>query len=409
MITILDQTNFDYYYELYTLLKDKYEGANISWADIMEFRAKNTGTLEHVHTVSSGAKIFYEFFEKGLIPDPILKLEDDQINEETSALDIRLEKLKEERIKIQALKVELNRYDRQKYRFKLFYETLKDKMQELPLPNFEPIYTINNDNDEYLVLMSDIHYGAKFKSINNEYSSEICKQRLEKAAAHLIQLAKKEKIKKYNILNLGDTIQGILRLKDISLNEFAIPTAVVEVSRLIANFLKEISTVCEINYYHIQSANHTQIRPLNSQANELVAEDLEKIIVNYVHDLLLSNKRVTVKIDNEDEYLIFKIKDFNCIAMHGQQFRVGKKNASISDLSQLHRIFFDYAFFGHDHSPSNQTVAAGAENDCEVFIAGSVQGACPFADKIKKSSKASIVITKFTDNGITGTEKLILN
>ena len=77
-------------------------------------------------------------------------------------------------------------------------------------------------------------------------------------------------------------------------------------TQILADFLNKLSAYCTIQYYHIGSANHGQIRPLGSKASELASEDMEKIICNYIKDSLSCNDRVDVIFDIDKEYLEFE-------------------------------------------------------------------------------------------------------
>ena len=146
----------------------------------------------------------------------------------------------------------------------------------------------------YILTIADIHYGAEFISQNNEYSRDICKQRLEFLVGEIENFVNKHQINELTIVSLGDDIQNILRLSDLKINDTTIVKCVVEISHLISRFLNEISAFVNVEYYHIPYANHTQVRVLGAKANELGAEDLEYIISHYIQDLLINNDRVKI-------------------------------------------------------------------------------------------------------------------
>ena len=71
----------------------------------------------------------------------------------------------------------------------MYYEYVGKAITSLPLPEFNPIPVKDEDNGtiEYLVGLSDLHYGCSFKSENNEYSPEIARDRLSYLTEELIQ------------------------------------------------------------------------------------------------------------------------------------------------------------------------------------------------------------------------------
>lgn len=318
------------------------------------------------------------------------------------------ENIRKERYKLQATKLERDRQERHFSRFELFYENVRDAITTLPLPKIKPYYINHDNDDEYVVLISDIHFGAKFKSDHNEYSIEIVKQRFNKLLSELILLIEEKHLKKITILGLGDDIQGILRLTDLMINQIPIVNAVVEYPRILATFLNELSAYCDIDYYPVQNSNHTQTRPLGTKASELADEDLEKVIVNHIYDMLTKNDRVNIHIEFENKPIIFEIKGFKCIAKHGHQLKTVNDNV-LKDLSDYYRIFFDYAFFGHLHAGKELTVGAGNINNREIIVADGFIGSDPYSDSLYKDCKGAVKICKFTKNGYTGYDKIVFD
>lgn len=318
------------------------------------------------------------------------------------------ENIRKERYKLAATKLERDRQDRQESRFELFYENVRDAITTLPLPDIKS-YNIKRENDdEYVVLIADVHFGAKFTSAHNEYSIEIVKQRFNKLLSELILLIEEKHLKKLIIMGLGDDIQGMIHLTDLTINQIPVVNAVVEYPRLIACFLNELSAYCEIDYYPVQNSNHTQTRPLGTKASELANEDLEKVIVNHIYDLLIKNDRVNVHIEFENKPIILDIKGFKCIAKHGHQLKNANDNV-LKDLSDFYRVFFDYAFLGHLHAGKEAVVGAGDVNNRDVIIADGFIGSDPYSDSLFKDCKGAVKICKFTKNGYTGYDKIIFD
>jgi hypothetical protein len=212
-----------------------------------------------------------------------------------------------------------------------------------------------------------------------------------------------------HVVGLGDSIQGILRLSDLKLNEVPVVEATVTVARLIACFLNELSAYCSVDYYHTPTSNHSQTRNLGSKASELAYEDMEYIIGHYIHDMLQENNRVSVHLHDGYDYIEIPIHDFNVMAMHGHTIK--NMDTALRDLSVMHRKLIDYVFVGHFH---NGRVIPGNEHDShdtELLMCPSFQGTDPYAfNKLGKSSKAACKMFIFDKKyGCTGTEKFILN
>lgn len=330
-------------------------------------------------------------------------------NEYSQELDKKLEDIRKERIKLQTANVERNRVDRSLSRQEMYYEYVGSVCETIPLPEFSPIYDKQSESIEYVLTIADVHYGATFKSENNEYSPDISKERFEMLTVYAIDFIKQHKLSKLHIVSLGDLIQGILRASDLKINDSSVVKATVDISRLMAILLNEISAYTYIEYYHAPSANHTQIRPLGTKANELGDEDLEYLIGHYIKDLCRNNQRINVNLaDDGKQYVEVPVCGNEIIAMHGHQLK--NIENSIRDLSVLRRSFLDYLLIGHWHNGREIPSFEGCCNDTEILVSPSFVGSDPYSDSILKGSKAAVKIYGFSDiYGHTETYKFILN
>lgn len=319
--------------------------------------------------------------------------------------------LEKERQKLYATKVEANRNMRIESREELFYENIRDTIKTLPMPKIIAgcsDYLVDYDK-EYVLTIADIQAGANFKIANNEYSLKICEERFSKLLDMMIEYVQYNNVNRLHVVELADSIQGILRLTDLKLNEVSVVEATVTVARLIASFLNQLSAYCYIDYYHTPSSNHSQMRPIGSKANELACEDMEYVIGHYIHDMLMNNDRVSVHLNDGYDYIEIPVYNFNVMAMHGHTIK--NMDTALRDLSAMHRKLIDYVLVGHFH---NGRVIPGNEHDShdtELLMCPSFQGTDPYAfNKLGKSSKAACKLFVFDQKyGCTGTEKFILN
>lgn len=330
-------------------------------------------------------------------------------NTQLKELDEKIEKLRKERIKLQTANIERGRVDRNQSRQEMYYEYVGSTCTSLPLPEFQPLFNESENSLEYIITLADLHYGAKFISENNEYSPEIAKERFELLTGYIINFIQKHHIKKLHIVSLGDMLQGILRVNDLKINDSTVVKATVEISRLIALFLRDLSIYSKIEYYHTPSANHTQLRPLGTKASEIADEDLEYLIGNYIKDLCSNNVRISVHLAEEGkQYIEIPIMGNEVIAMHGHQLK--NIENSIRDLSMMRRSFIDYLLLGHYHSGKELPSFEGCCNDTEILVSPSFVGSDPYSDSIMKGSKAAVKIYGFSSiYGHIETYKFILN
>lgn len=386
-------------------ISDKLEGNNdLDWSEIRDKYDIKCA----VDTIrKSSSTIFGGQFRTEYLKNQIYTNSEEFSKEKE--LDKKLADIRKERIKLQTANIERGRVDRNESRQEMYYEYVGSVVNSLPLPDFKPILGEEISEINYLVGIADVHYGAKYKSVNNEYSPEITKERFEYLTGKLIEFVQEKNIGRLSIISLGDLIQGILRLSDLKINDSSIVKATVEICRLIANMLNELSAYTNIVYYHTPSANHTQIRVLNAKASELADEDLEYLMGNYIHDLCANNERITVKLAKEGEgFIEVYIPGNEIIAMHGHQIK-NVENA-IKDISILHKKFYDTVLLGHYHNGKEIPSHEGVLGDAEVLVSPSFVGSDPYSDSLCKGSKACVKVYGFNKlYGHTETYKIILN
>ena len=335
--------------------------------------------------------------------DKINNVKDNDIIKQIEEKTLELEK---QRKKLQATKIEYNRNIRKDSRFELFYENVRDSKDRLPLPKFNEILLNDYCDGQYLLSIADIHYGATFESENNSYSREEVKRRFEVLLYKTRQIIKKNEISTINIIELADTVQGLLRISDITLNDIPVVDSVVEVSRLISTFLNELSKDVNIIYRHTMASNHTQNRYLGTKASEMPSEDMEHIIGNYIKDLVSNNPRIEVVL-SENDYSSFELCGQEILCLHGHQVK-SIKNA-IKDYSMLHKKFYDICLLAHFHA--GQSMSVGELNgNTEVVVCSGFVGSDPYSDSLKMGSKGMCKLFKIEENlGITETYTIVLN
>ena len=153
------------YDKIITDIDSKIDGENdYDWSEIKDKYGINcnSDTIRKSSSTPFGGKMRseYEKYKAGL----------NQNVSENSELDVKIQELRRERIKLQTSNVERNRLDRSEARQEMYYEYVGNVAQTLPLPDFQPIEDNIHHEINYLVGLADIHYGATYKSINNEYS-----------------------------------------------------------------------------------------------------------------------------------------------------------------------------------------------------------------------------------------------
>ena len=371
-----------------------------TWQDVCDVLNKELG---HEYNESWYRKMYQSFMTL------FNAVKDQYVNsEQAKYLDNKILELQKERQKLNAAKTEYTRNIRQQSRFELFYEDVKNKIEELPQPQFYDLPTYPR-HMEYILTIADIHCGAKFESENNNYSIEECQSRFNYLLCEMIDFIRNKDLEHITVVELGDSIQGLLRLNDLKINETSVVEATVTVAQLLANFLNELSVYCKVDYYHCPSSNHSQMRVLNAKASELASEDIEYIISNYIKDMLRSNKRITVHTNFGKEYIeIEGIFGYNIIAMHGHQIK--RVESSLSDLMKLKRTLYDIVLLAHYHHGVEKVLGENITCDTEVLVCPSFVGSDPYSDSLFLGGKAACKVYGIDEaTGHIETYKIVLN
>ena len=380
-------------------ISDKIDGVNdMDWGEIVE-KYNLPITKDTLRKASS-----QEIFGNKFVIDYL------QQKQEITNVDEKLEQLRREKIKIQTLNVERNRLDRAQARQELFWEHVGSLCQTLPLPDFKPLFETNRKSTmEYICCLADLHVGADFQSENNVYSTDIFMERLRNLSNKLYNFIQDKQLSHINILCLGDCIQNILRISDLKINDTSVVKSIVFVSRILAQFLNQLSEHVNIDYYHTPSSNHSQYRALGAKSNELMDEDFEYVISHYISDLCSQNPRIKVHLQEDNiHYIRVNVFDYDIYAMHGHQIK--NLENSLRDLTLLTGNNVDYLILGHFHASQIISVNEYGNSQKEILVANAFCGSDPYADILMKGSKAAVDVYGFDEfYGRTEAYKFILN
>ena len=347
----------------------------------------------------------YQAFQKLMQANEHKFLNDDNYVKE---LRIERQELKKERIKLQTLNLERNRLDREEARQELFYEQIGQYVQSKQYEKLKPLYVPHKRHMKYLLGIADIHANAKWKTMTNEYSMKIVKERFTILLDEVVTFIADKKLDEFNIVLLGDLVDGCLRMSNLQTMDSTVSKATADISDIIIDFIEQIieNTHVHINLFDVVYANHSMPRFLQ---NYDVKEDLGYTINRYIRTGLRNNKNVDIFSPSEDDmYLDFNIWDFNFIGFHGHTEK--NQGEAIKNLTLQRRKLYDYAVCGHLHCKENTTNTIGGTYDVETIQFPSFCGDDPYANSLHKISKGACMICGFDKEfGWIETNKIILN
>lgn len=250
-------------------------------------------------------------------------------------------------------------------------ESIKETIQNLKdLPEVKYKTSKKDLSGEAVLLVSDLHIGVNCDNFYNKYNSKIAADRLSKVVSDTIDYCKAHKVKRLNVLNLGDLIHGIIHISARVEQEFDVMTQVTTAGELLSNALVQLQAAAPEVVYRSVTDNHARI--LANKEESLAQENFGKLIDWYL-EARLEKSGIIFANDNLDPGLgMFELLNGKKLAFcHGHE---GGKNSMMQEIVGATKSWVDYICIGHYHSS-----AAKSFQDCRVFINGSIVGTEQYA------------------------------
>jgi hypothetical protein len=331
---------------------------------------------------------------------------DDAIEE----LKIQQREIYKERQKFRDDKNEFNAWLREQSRMELFMERVDESAErvinstkrEIPKPT-----EIKISNKEIVVGLADVHYGSEFKidglmgDIIAEYSPEIARDRLFKLRDEIIDFSKMTGVNTINLIELGDSIEGLLHLSQLQSLKGNIVDHIWEYGELFCDMVQSLSENELFIKVYTSEGNHSDMRLLTGKKGDFPHENLEKIFARMVKKVFDKNPNVEV-FSNVRGINLINVFDKTILSVHGQD--ESNVVSSISQYESVYNIKIDYLMVGHLHSKRIQDANGGKQ----VIQVPSVMGGNDYSVKIKKWSNAgSYIFTIMEGYGIRDSRDIV--
>jgi predicted phosphodiesterase len=360
--------------------KDLYD---LSWQDIAELMFAETGEKKSPDVYRKSWRYFNEGYETAIRDNPTTSDAIDELEEKKLAIQ-------KERYKLQAVKSEWNKIHRQESRSELFEEEFLRILSSRKLPNI-PKYKIEVPKVKFdsLLPIADIHYGKKVivrgfdDEIMNEYNVDIFEKRMWSLLNQIIIKLEKDNSKHVNLVNLSDSVDGILRMSQLQALELGVIDSVIGFSDFMTMWLNELSSYVSVDYYSCQG-NHNEIRPLGSSKGDFAHENTERWITWHLQRMLKNNPNI--RIHNNKTHCYFNVVGVDILATHGQDER--NLESSIKDYIVTYNKPIDMLLTGHLHNSHGKTVGMNGLKNIEFLQQPSICGIDDYSAKLKKTANA---------------------
>lgn len=210
-----------------------------------------------------------------------------------SELDAKIIESRKERQKVFDQRNALSKVIRERSRQEELNEILCEAIQSGNLPhlNYQRTEIDPSDND-LLVSLNDIHYGANVQNYWNTYNSDICRDMMCRYLDKIISIGETHGSENCIVWANGDEISGNIHQSIAVTNKETVIEQIKGVSELIAEFLAELSKHFRQVTYVSVAGNHSRIDPNKDKA--LISERLDDLVEWYLAARLQNFDNVVV-------------------------------------------------------------------------------------------------------------------
>lgn len=385
---------------IYRICEDKDQVG--SWQDVANIINELTGNDYGESTYRKK----YQAFKKMLDANQSKFVDSDAQLKEIQLAQRELEK---ERKKIQSEKLEYSKWLRENARDELITEKICEAISTLPTmekPNYiEPVH----NNKSYLLALGDAHFGIEYEikdlfgNVINAYSPDIFYRRMEDLLCQTLEVVKKENITELNVWELGDGIQGIIRLNSQLMKlRYGIIDSTVKYATYLSNWLSVLSNHVRVKFQIVEDSNHNQLRICDAPKNSFSDENMSKVMLSIIKERLKDNENFAL-VENPTGMNYSVLSTYQVLGYHGES-----KNYSnaVKDFSTALGTPLDYVIGAHIHHDKSE----GNGISSAVLSIPSICGTDPYGMTLNKVSNAGATLFTFElGKGKVAENNFILN
>lgn len=308
-------------------------------------------------------------------------------------LDSQLAELRIERQKLSDYRTSINKAVRERARQEELKEIIRDSILASDLPElvYEPFVATPSNND-LLITLNDIHYGANVDNAWCTYNPEVCEAMLGNYLDQIFEIQKTHGSENCTVVCGGDCISGNIHYSIAVSNRENVIRQVMGVSELIARFLAELSDhFGKVNFVSV-AGNHSRLNP--NKEETLDSERLDDLIAWYLGARLQNYDNIVIDYAGriDPTMAVFKIRDKLYCCVHGDYDGSENKVHALQDMvgGTLHAVIS-----GHLHHNAMDKVQG-----IKTVMAGSFLGMDDYCVRKRIISEPEQSICVCTADGI---------
>lgn len=247
----------------------------------------------------------------------------------------------------------------------------------------------SSSDNEAVLLLSDLHIGLQVDKFCNKYNLDIAKERVAKLVHYTIKYCKEHKVKRLNVLLLGDLCSGIIHVNARLEQELNIVQQIISASEIVSQALGELQEAAPEVFVRSCTDNHS--RAVANLAEHIESENYGKLIDFYLEEKL-KNTKIQFMHDNLDQEIgAFELLNGETMVFtHGHH---DNYNQVFQVYSGLLKKYVKYICLGHFHSKKEKSFMGA-----KVIVNGSICGVDQYAFSKRLMDDPEQALLIFEDN-----------
>lgn len=235
-----------------------------------------------------------------------------------------------------------------------------------------------------MVAIGDFHYGATWRvcglygEVINEYNPDVFEDRMGALLTQLIAILDREEIDHVDLLLCGDSLDGMLRASQLTKLRWGIVESCMRLSEYMAQWVASLAKYVHVSVYGVDG-NHGEIRPLGSKHGEFENENMEKIILWYLHARLAPLENVEVD-PVSDTTKTIEVQGYTVMLTHGTQAKTLESLAKQTILLYGKRV--DIFICAHRHREQESVSGYTDDGNSLVMRIPSICGVDSYAQSL---------------------------
>ena len=312
------------------------------------------------------------------------------LNNEESLVQKRKELFKEKQ-QVRDEWSTLNRMMREEARIDTLKEVITTATKELQ-PFKKVKYTGKKCADvEAVAMLSHLHIGVEFDDFCNKFNLDIAQKRVSKYIDDVKKYCALHKVRRLNVVNLGDMISGIIHTTIRLEQQFDVMEQVMKAGEIVAGVLNELQDAAPEVIYRSCTDNHA--RAIANKNEHIEKENFNRLIDWWVEPRLANTNVKFVR-----DGLNYEIGKFDLLNGKKVMFAHGHNdntNKVFQNFIGATEEYINYVLLGHYHQEKVKNF-----QNMRVFINGSIVGTDDYAASKRYYTKPSQMLLVFDEDNV---------